>query len=91
MEMINGYQCKTCTDVDYAKKHIDPAHPKDGPYGVNAKDAGRTGQTEPGRKTGSSDVIVFDGALKGLNPGPNQAGRSQTTPQSIGGQLNIVA
>ncbi len=35
---VNGFSCKNCTDVDYAKKHIDPAHPKDGPYGVNATD-----------------------------------------------------
>jgi len=34
---VNGYSCKNCTDVDYAKKNIDPAHPKDGPYGVDAK------------------------------------------------------
>lgn len=36
---VNGFSCKNCTDVDYAKKHIDPAHPKDGPYGLDAKDA----------------------------------------------------
>jgi len=35
---VNGFSCKNCTDVDYAKKHVDPAHPKDGPYGVNATD-----------------------------------------------------
>ena len=35
---VNGFVCKNCTDVDFAKKHIDPAHPKDGPYGVDAKD-----------------------------------------------------
>jgi len=35
---VNGYACKNCTDVDYAKKNIDPAHPKDGPFGVNAHD-----------------------------------------------------
>ena len=22
---VNGFLCKNCTDVDYAKKHIDPA------------------------------------------------------------------
>ena len=33
---VNGFSCKNCTDVDYAKKHIDPAHPKSGPYGVDA-------------------------------------------------------
>ena len=37
---VNGFQCKNCTDVDYAKKHIDPAHPKDGPYGIDAINAG---------------------------------------------------
>ena len=35
---VNGFTCKNCTDVDYAKKHIDPAHPKSGPYNVNAAD-----------------------------------------------------
>ena len=33
---VNGYSCRNCTDVDYAKKHIDPSHPKSGPYGVTA-------------------------------------------------------
>jgi len=33
---VNGFLCRNCTDVDRAKKHIDPAHPKSGPYGVNA-------------------------------------------------------
>lgn len=45
MEMINGYRCKTCTDVDYAKKHIDPAHPKDGPFGVNRQDQSGVAKT----------------------------------------------
>jgi hypothetical protein len=31
MEIVNGYMCRDCTDVAYAKKNIDPAHPKDGP------------------------------------------------------------
>jgi len=33
---VNGFTCRNCTDVDYAKKHIDPAHPKLGPFGINA-------------------------------------------------------
>jgi len=33
---VNGFGCKNCTDVDYAKRHIDPQHPKSGPYNVNA-------------------------------------------------------
>ena len=44
--IVNGYTCKNCTDVDYAKKHIDPAHPKSGPYGINAKDDPTVKQTD---------------------------------------------
>ncbi len=33
---VNGFSCRNCTDVGYAKKHIDPAHPKSGPYDINA-------------------------------------------------------
>ena len=33
---VNGFTCRNCTDVDNAKKNIDPAHPKSGPYGINA-------------------------------------------------------
>jgi hypothetical protein len=45
--IVNGFRCKNCTDVDYAKKHIDPAHPKSGPYGINAKDDPTVQQTAP--------------------------------------------
>ena len=44
--IVNGFQCKNCTDVDYAKKHIDPAHPKSGPYGIDAKDDPTVKQTD---------------------------------------------
>ncbi|HEX4354544.1 MAG TPA: hypothetical protein VHZ95_16560 [Polyangiales bacterium] len=33
MQIVNGYLCRDCTDVSRAQKGIDPAHPKDGPYG----------------------------------------------------------
>jgi len=39
---VNGFSCKNCTEVDEAKKHIDPAHPQDGPYGIDAKTAPKT-------------------------------------------------
>lgn len=44
--IVNGFRCKNCTDVDYAKKHIDPAHPKSGPYGIDAKDDPTVRQTD---------------------------------------------
>lgn len=33
---VNGFVCHNCTEVDQAKKNIDPAHPKAGPFGVDA-------------------------------------------------------
>lgn len=75
---VNGFSCKNCTDVDYAKKHIDPAHPKSGPFDVNSA-------TDPTRKT---QAIVFGGALKALN----QASPSQDRPTyAPGAQADIRA
>ena len=59
MEMINGFPCRTCSDVDLAKKHIDPAKPDDGPYGRDAK----------GITSGRIDdvAVSFGGTLSFLN------------------------
>ena len=54
---VNGYSCKNCTDVDYAKQHIDPAHPKDGPYGVDAKT--------------QTPAVSLGGALAGVSAASN--------------------
>lgn len=56
---VNGFTCRNCTDVSYANRQIDPAHPKSGPYGVNAdKDPSRT-----------QDAVRFAGRLAGLDVG----------------------
>ena len=54
---VNGFTCRNCTDVDHARKHIDPAHPRSGPYDVNAA-------TDPSRGT---EALVFGGALEGAD------------------------
>jgi hypothetical protein len=36
MEIVNGFVCRNCADTALARRHIDPAHPKDGPFGANA-------------------------------------------------------
>ncbi|HET6970209.1 MAG TPA: hypothetical protein VFH92_03700 [Phenylobacterium sp.] len=59
MEIVNGYVCKTCTDVANAKKGVDPAHPKDGPNGVDAKDEAR----KPDAKGGHGPAVTFGGVL----------------------------
>ena len=75
---VNGFTCKNCTDVDYAKKHIDPAHPKSGPYGVDAA-------TDP---TNKKSFIQFGGALSGTQSASSATSASATAP---GQTLNIQA
>lgn len=38
--VVNGFLCWNCTDVDHAHEHVDPAHPGDGPFGLDATGAG---------------------------------------------------
>jgi hypothetical protein len=77
---VNGYSCKNCTDVDYAKKNIDPAHPKDGPFGVD-----KTNAPQPGA---SSPAVTFGGSLAGLNSVPTS---SAATPVAQGQRLDVSA
>jgi hypothetical protein len=75
---VNGYSCKNCTDVDYAKKYVDPAHPKDGPYGVNA--------TEQSEKSGNRGAAVrLGGNLTDLDV----AGASQAASASAATFVDI--
>lgn len=57
MEIVNGYRCRDCTDVAYAKKNIDPAHPKDGPQPTSQASEPRA----------FSQAVQFGGALAELN------------------------
>ena len=52
---VNGFSCHNCAEVDLAKRFIDPAHPKDGPFGVNATHSPTHGP-----------AVRLDGALAGL-------------------------
>jgi hypothetical protein len=85
MEMVNGYRCKDCTDVELAKRHIDPAHPKDGPYGVNAKNRADA----PARADERS--VVFGGILNKLNQTqdgrPADPIRASPTPDKTTGPI----
>lgn len=33
---VNGFSCRNCTDVAFAEKNIDPVHPENGPFDINA-------------------------------------------------------
>lgn len=58
MQIVNGYVCQNCTDVEYAKKGVDPAHPKDPPA--------QPGGGRPDRSRDSADfgpAVLVGGAL----------------------------
>ena len=77
---VNGYVCKNCTDVDYAKKNIDPAHPKDGPFGIDKTNAPKPGTSTP--------AVTLGGSLAGLNPAPPS---SAATLAAQGQRLDVSA
>jgi hypothetical protein len=60
---VNGYECWNCTQVDEAKKYIDPADPKAGPFGINAASqpppvAGTSAQSvRPAPSAGSGGLL----------------------------------
>jgi hypothetical protein len=80
---VNGFLCKNCTDVDYAKKHIDPAHPRSGPYGINAKDDPTV------KKTDTGAVVTFGGSLSDLNT--MSAGAKGPKADAPGDNIDLVA
>lgn len=55
IELVNGYPCKDCTDVELAKKNIDPAS------GRNERDIAATQKAEDSRAR--EQAFVLDGAL----------------------------
>jgi hypothetical protein len=62
MEIVNGYVCQNCTDTALAARNIDPAHPKDGPFG-------RDKPQDPSRPA-HGPAVTLDGLLKGGDIGP---------------------
>ena len=87
---VNGFSCKNCTDVDNAKKHIDPAHPKDGPFGINAKNrpdaVERTAARSFGPTYEGQAAVTFGGQLSAF------ADRAPTGPPVViaaGSRVNI--
>lgn len=71
---VNGYQCRNCTDVDFANKRIDPQHPLSGPNDINAA-------TDPTRK--DSDPIKIEAAKKAAEAkGKQVTGYSPSGPNT---------
>jgi hypothetical protein len=83
---VNGFLCRNCTDVDYAKKHIDPAHPRSGPYNIDAKDDPSRTFSNATNASGNSGGPPATG-----NPGYSPTGQSVSGTSQSGQQLDTSA
>ncbi|MEO5807493.1 hypothetical protein [Devosia sp.] len=77
---VNGFQCKNCTEVDMAKRHVDPAHPRSGPYQLNAAADPTISAAEKtkldAKKAKTEDAVNFGGSLSYRND--NTISQAQT-------------
>ena len=83
---VNGFTCHNCTEVDEAKKHIDPAHPKSGPYGIDAK-------TDPTQKKNASqnNAVQLGGNLASPNTPGTASASGATASSATTSTSNVVA
>lgn len=81
---INGYLCRNCTDEAYAKRNIDPEHPKSGPFGVNAEsDPSRVNEIQKPSDIAdaarASDQVTASNPLEGAQSAAPVAPTNKTT------------
>ena len=59
---VNGYVCYNCTDIDNAKKGINPAHPNaQDPQSVQAKSKSKIAAASD--KSKEAPAVILSGAL----------------------------
>jgi hypothetical protein len=90
MELVNGYPCFNCTDVDLAKKGINPAKPQDDPRSPNYDPTSANGANSARGPSSARDgaSVTFGGSLTALNSvqpaaedQTSQSGLPQQQPQ----------
>jgi hypothetical protein len=77
MQIVNGYVCQNCTDVENAKKYVDPAHPQQGP---------KAAEPDP-KRTVTAEAVTFGGTLSAPGPSRDQDPARRT----LGAQLDASA
>jgi hypothetical protein len=80
IETVNGYVCHNCSDVALAKRNVDPAHPKDGADGINAK--AETGARDP--------AVVFGGKLVNNSAAAASDAPAPVGSPSFGSRIDLV-
>ena len=86
MQIVNGFVCMNCTDVERAQKFIDPAHPNQDATVSGPRDAAKEASSPTGTLT--RNAVSFGGSLSHLNAlGTNHP--SDPLPGPAGASLDI--
>ena len=85
IDLVNGYVCHNCSDVELAKRNIDPAHPKDGSAGVDKPKA--PSNIDRNQAVTFGGMLAQTAADTGLGQDPMQPGSIATR---AGNALNIA-
>ncbi|MBU1377665.1 MAG: hypothetical protein KKE02_16490 [Alphaproteobacteria bacterium] len=88
MEVVNGYVCRNCTDVEFAKKGVDPAHPKDGPQGVYADGKAEAAKARDA-KAEFGPAVTLGGQLAVQDASASRP--AQSAPYVPGSTVNLSA
>jgi hypothetical protein len=65
MQIVNGFVCMNCTDVERAQKGIDPAHPKPDATVAGPREVANAASSPAGPLT--QNAVSFGGSLSHLN------------------------
>jgi hypothetical protein len=74
MDVVNGYVCKTCCDVELARRNIDPADPRDDVHNPKSPNYGKTEDPHhPGKPLPAWDAqaVNLSGALAKVHGAAN--------------------
>jgi hypothetical protein len=88
MQIVNGFVCMDCTDVDHAKKFVDPAHPN---RAATASSEPRKAAEEASSPTDNltQDAVSFGGSLSRLNA-LDVKKSTDPKPRLAGSRLDIL-
>ena len=91
IEMVNGYLCRNCTDVDLAKRGVDPSKPKSDPLNPGYDPAGET--RDKADPFGPAVRVSAAGDAPAGRDRPAWAGESPrpSPPQGQGRSLDLYA
>jgi len=87
MQIVNGYPCFTCEDVDVAKRHIDPATRFQTPAAIAAK---HPGKAAPADLTAAASADPSNPAVNPSSAQQVEPARGVNAPLATGDRGTVI-